>query len=77
MIEGIDRLVGQRLRARRRLMDFTQAELGARVGVSFQQIQKYECASQRMSVAMLCRLAQVLEVEPQYFLSSLEVVEAA
>ena len=76
MTEGIDRRVGQRLRARRRLVDLTQAELGARVGVSFQQIHKYEAGTQRVSVAMLCRLAEELEVEPQYFLSA-EVTESA
>ena len=68
MAEPIEIHVGKRLRARRRLMEMTQAQLGRRVGVSFQQIQKYECAAQRMTVAMLWKLAQALEVEPQYFL---------
>jgi transcriptional regulator with XRE-family HTH domain len=67
MINEVDVHVGRRLRSRRRLMDLTQAELGALVGVSFQQIQKYECATHRMSVAMLWKLARVLEVDAQYF----------
>ena len=59
------------MRRRRRLMELTQAELGRRVGLSFQQIQKYECATQRLSVATLCRIAWVLGVEPGYFLADL------
>jgi len=69
MIEAIDRHVGRRLRMHRRLKDLTQAELAQQVGVSFQQIQKYEVAAQRMSVAMLCKLADALEIEPHHLLS--------
>jgi transcriptional regulator with XRE-family HTH domain len=52
-------------------MNLTQVELARRVGVSFQQIHKYECACQRMSVAMLCRIARALEAEPGLFLAGL------
>jgi DNA-binding XRE family transcriptional regulator len=70
--EAIEIQVGRRLRARRRLMEMTQAELGRRVGVSFQQIQKYECAAQRMTVTTLWKLARALETDPAYFLSGLK-----
>jgi transcriptional regulator with XRE-family HTH domain len=80
MADFIDRHIGGRLRRRRRLVDLTQAELGQRVGLSFQQIQKYECGTQRLSVSTLCRIAWVLGVEPAYFLTDLpkpvEVVDA-
>lgn len=70
--EQIEIHVGRRLRVRRRQMDMTQAELGRRVGVSFQQIQKYECAAQRITVTTLWKLARALEIEPDYFLSGLK-----
>jgi len=71
MAETIEIHVGRRLRTRRRLLEMTQAELGQRVGVSFQQIQKYECAAQRLTVSMLWRLSRALDTEPLYFLSGL------
>ena len=67
MIDEVDFMVGRQLRRRRRLMGLTQQELGAACGISFQQVQKYECANNRMSVAMLWRFACVLEVEIGYF----------
>ena len=67
MIDEVDFMVGRQLRRRRRLMGLTQQELGAACGISFQQVQKYECANNRMSVAMLWRFACALEVEIGYF----------
>jgi transcriptional regulator with XRE-family HTH domain len=67
MIDEVDFMVGRQLRRRRRLMGLTQQELGAACGISFQQVQKYECANNRMSVAMLWRFACALEVEVSYF----------
>jgi transcriptional regulator with XRE-family HTH domain len=67
MIDEVDFAVGRQLRRRRRLMGLTQQELGAACGISFQQVQKYECANNRMSVAMLWRFACALEVEIGYF----------
>jgi transcriptional regulator with XRE-family HTH domain len=60
-------MVGRRLRRRRRLMGLTQGELGTLCGVSFQQVQKYECGATRLSVAMLWSLACALEVDIGYF----------
>jgi transcriptional regulator with XRE-family HTH domain len=67
MIDEVDFMVGRQLRRRRRLMGLTQQELGGACGISFQQVQKYECASNRMSVAMLWRFACALEVDVSYF----------
>ena len=77
MADQVDIVVGQRVRRRRRLMGFTQQELGAACGVSFQQIQKYECAQTRVTVAMLWRLAAALEVEVSYFFAGLPQAGAA
>jgi transcriptional regulator with XRE-family HTH domain len=71
MSDGVDIVVGRRLKARRRLLGMTQKGLGARCGVTFQQIQKYECAVSRLSAAMLWKLACALEVDISYFFSGL------
>jgi transcriptional regulator with XRE-family HTH domain len=67
MIDEVDFVVGRQLRRRRRLLGLTQQELGMACGISFQQVQKYECANNRMSVAMLWRFACALEVDLGYF----------
>ena len=67
MSSDVDILVGRQLRRRRRLLGMTQQQLGDAVGARFQQIQKYECAANRMSVAMLWKLASVLDVDVGYF----------
>lgn len=64
--------VGARVRRRRRLMSLTQQELGTMCGVTFQQIQKYECGASRMSVSMVWKLALALDVEVAYFFLGLE-----
>ena len=71
MSEDVDIQVGRQLRRRRRLMGLTQAQVAEAVGVRFQQIQKYECAANRMSVSMLWKLAGVLDVEISYFFTGL------
>lgn len=71
MSDGVDIVVGRRLKARRRLLGITQKGLGASCGVTFQQIQKYECAVSRLSAAMLWKLAGALDVEISYFFSGI------
>ena len=67
MSEGVDVVVGRRLRARRRLLGMTQHAVACACGVRFQQIQKYECAANRLSANMLWKLACVLDVDIAYF----------
>jgi transcriptional regulator with XRE-family HTH domain len=67
MADEIDVHLGRRLRRRRRLLGLTQQELAEACGVRFQQIQKYECAANRMSAARLWQLAEVLEAPVSYF----------
>ena len=64
---SIDLHLGARLRRRRRLMGLSQEQLAEKLGIRFQQIQKYECAANRMSAARLWELAQALEVPVSYF----------
>lgn len=63
----IDSYMGQRLRMRRAMLGMTQAELGDAIGLSFQQIQKYENGKNRMAVSTLWRIAKALNVSPDYF----------
>ena len=71
MMDLIDIHLGRRLRRRRRILGLTQQQLAGACGVRFQQIQKYECAANRMSAARLWQLAEVLEVPVSYFYEGL------
>ena len=71
MSDEIDEHLGRRLRRRRRLLGLTQHQLANACGVRFQQIQKYECAANRMSAARVWQLSQVLEVPISYFYEGL------
>jgi transcriptional regulator with XRE-family HTH domain len=63
----IDKYFGDRLRARRVMLKMTQDNLGKSLGVSFQQIQKYETGTNRMSAALMVPLAKILGVDIGYF----------
>ena len=58
----VDQAVGARLRHLRRLRNISQAGLAAALGVSFQQVQKYEKGANRLSASMLVRAAADLGV---------------
>lgn len=59
--------VGQRLRAARMLAGMSQERLGTEVGLSFQQIQKYEKGHNRIGASRMQQLAQALNIPPSYF----------
>jgi transcriptional regulator with XRE-family HTH domain len=61
-IEPVDKLVGQNIRIFRTAKGVSQTELGALVGVTFQQIQKYEKGVNRVGSSRLAKIAQILEV---------------
>jgi transcriptional regulator with XRE-family HTH domain len=63
----IDKYFGDRLRARRVMLNMTQDDLGKSLGVSFQQVQKYEKGSNRISAALMVPLAKILDVDTGYF----------
>lgn len=67
MGDEIDVYIGKRLRRRRRILGLTQQQLAETIGVRFQQIQKYECGSNRITAAKLYRLGAALNVPPNYF----------
>ncbi|WP_295707033.1 helix-turn-helix transcriptional regulator [uncultured Brevundimonas sp.] len=71
MATDIDLHLGRRLRRRRRLLGLTQQQLALKVGIRFQQIQKYECGANRISAARLWELAEALETPVSYFYDGL------
>lgn len=65
--DDIDRHVGTRVRLQRLLMGMSQTELGEALGVTFQQVQKYENGTNRIGAGRLHRIAQVLGRPVTYF----------
>ena len=68
----IDQRIGQRIRERRVVLGLNQTKLANGLGISFQQIQKYEKGHSRMGAGMLYGCAQLLDVPPEYFFGGLE-----
>ena len=68
----IDSHIGQRLKFRRLMIGKTLDDIGKIVGVSFQQIQKYERGQNSVSCSKLFHLSQALKVEPSYFFEQLD-----
>jgi transcriptional regulator with XRE-family HTH domain len=71
--DPIDQHVGGQLRLRRAQAGLTQTELGSKVGLSFQAVQKYESGENRISASRLYQLARILDVPLSYFFEGLEV----
>lgn len=68
----IDQLVGQRIRWRRKELKWTQEQLGERLHLTFQQVQKYEKGVNRISAGRLYEMAGVLDVDILYFFDGAE-----
>ena len=73
---AIDVHIGQRLRLRRKLAGLSQEQLAERVGVTFQQMQKYEKGTNRISASRLFAAARLLSVPVSYFFQGLAASEA-
>jgi transcriptional regulator with XRE-family HTH domain len=63
----IDAHVGGRVRLRRTLLGMSQEKLGEAIGLTFQQVQKYERGANRIGASRLFDLSRVLEVPVSYF----------
>ncbi len=63
----IDVHVGNRVRLRRLMLGMSQETLGKALGLTFQQIQKYEKGSNRIGASRIFKLSELLEVPIQYF----------
>ncbi len=67
----VDIHVGKRLRQRRTFIGMTQEQLGAALGITFQQIQKYERGANRIGASRLFDICRILDVPPQFFFESM------
>jgi len=67
--------VGQRLRQARTLAGMSQGRLGEAVGVTFQQVQKYEKGLNRIGASRLMQFSNILNVTPAYFFDGIQPVD--
>src|SRR3984893_10667600 len=68
--DNIDVEVGRLVRVQRIAKGLSQTELGNQIGVTFQQVQKYESGANRISMGRLTRIGRVLGVEVTYLLGA-------
>lgn len=67
----IDEHIGKRMQLRRIMLGMSQKDLARICGVTFQQIQKYECAGNRISASRLFELSAALQTPVSFFFSGL------
>lgn len=70
--DPVDIHVGQRVRARRKMLGLSQTQLGQELGVTFQQVQKYERGTNRIGSSRLFRMSSTLDVPIGYFFEGAE-----
>ena len=68
----VDAHIGSRLRLRRLTLGLSQEKLGKELGLTFQQVQKYERGANRIGASRLYAIAQILEAPVSYFFEGLE-----
>jgi len=61
-VSAVDKHIGVRMREQRLVLEMSQAELGMQLGISFQQIQKYESGKNRVSAGRLLDICKALNV---------------
>ncbi|MDE2361657.1 MAG: helix-turn-helix transcriptional regulator [Hyphomicrobiales bacterium] len=69
--ESIDAHVGARIKIKRESLRLSQEKLGEHIGVTFQQVQKYERGANRIGAGQLYHIAKFLSVDPGYFYKGL------
>lgn len=71
MAHPVDEHVGKRIRAIRRALGMSQEKLGNHLGLTFQQVQKYERGVNRVSASKLFEMAQLFDVDMNVFFDGL------
>jgi transcriptional regulator with XRE-family HTH domain len=71
IVASYDNEVGRRIKIRRIELGMSQSSLGTALDLTFQQVQKYEKGSNRVSAGRLQRIAQILDVPVTFFFSDL------
>lgn len=72
MKHPVDVYVGKRIRQRRWMVGMTQQQLAEKVGIKFQQIQKYETGMNRVSASRLWDISMAMDVTISYFFEGLD-----
>jgi transcriptional regulator with XRE-family HTH domain len=67
VLNPIDKHVGSRLRMRRLMLDMSQTDIADALGLTFQQVQKYEKGRNRISASRLQHISQILQVLVPFF----------
>src|SRR6478736_9583220 len=71
--DPVDRHVGARIRMRRLMLKLSQPQLGDALGLSFQQLQKYEKGTNRVGASRLQHIASILQVPVSFFFEELPI----
>ena len=74
--EDIDEHVGARMRERRIILGLTQQQMAELIGVTYQQLHKYESGMNRLAAGRLFTIAQALGVEVSYFFQDMDEEES-
>ena len=69
-----DLLVGEKIRLKRNLLGVSQSALAEQLGITFQQVQKYEKGANRVGASRLEQIAKALKVSPSFFFQNSEMV---
>lgn len=72
----VDKHVGSRVRMRRMMLSMSQEKLGDALGLTFQQVQKYEKGTNRIGSSRLSQIATILQVPIQFFFEGAPKVKA-
>jgi len=67
----VDKHVGSRVRMRRMMLGMSQEKLANGLGLTFQQVQKYESGTNRIGASRLLRISQILQVPVSFFFEGL------
>jgi transcriptional regulator with XRE-family HTH domain len=73
----IDKHVGSRVRMRRMMLAMSQEKLGNSLGLTFQQVQKYEKGTNRIGASRLQQISQILQVPVSFFFEGAPTVGTA
>ena len=68
----VDGHIGRRVRERRLSLSMSQTKLADALGISFQQVQKYEIGGNRVAASRLWDMAKALEVDVEYFFEGIQ-----
>ena len=70
---SVDRHVGARIRMRRSMLTLSQTQLGDALGLTFQQVQKYEKGTNRVGASRLQHIASILQVPVSFFFEEIPI----